>query len=133
VHAEEEEKIQNFTLWFTFDLKVNPTEPQSVVDIKTNSLETYTLVVPLYNPFDEIITLNIKINGPYLEGSTQIDLPAKEKFKYTLDFKPIQIGKYKGSLIFMNEQYGEFWYDLKLTCTDPLPIQLEPIKAEVGR
>ena len=33
----------------------------------------------------------------------------------------------------MNETYGEFWYDLKLTCTDPLPIQLEPIKAEVGR
>lgn len=96
-------------------------------------MEVYSLVVPLYNPFDEPIDLGIKINGPYLYGDASIVIQAKEKYKYLLEFKPIQVGKYRGSLIFHNERYGEFWYDLKLTSTDPLPIQLEPIKAEVGR
>lgn len=93
---EKEDQPQNFTLWFTFDLKVQPPEPQSVVEIKTSSMESYTLVVPLYNPFDETITLSIKINGQYLEGEKTICIKSKEKFKYLLEFKPIQIGKYRG-------------------------------------
>jgi hypothetical protein len=96
VPIDQEEKPQNFTLWFTFDLKVQPLEPQSIVEIKTNSMEAYTLVVPLYNPFDDIITLNVKINGQYLEGEKKINIKPKEKFKYLLEFNPIQIGKYRG-------------------------------------
>lgn len=130
---EEVERPQRFTLWFTFDLKVQPPEAQSVVDIKTNSMESYTLIIPLLNPFDEAIKLIIKINGPYLQGESLIEIKPKDKYKYVLEFKPIQVGKYRGNLIFYNEIYGEFWYDLKLTSLDPLPIQLEPIKAEVGR
>ena len=33
----------------------------------------------------------------------------------------------------MNDEFGEFWYDLKLSSLDPLPVALEPIEAEVGR
>lgn len=96
-------------------------------------MEAYSLIVPLYNPFDVAIDLSIIINGPYLYGDTKIIIKPKEKYKYLLEFKPIQVGKYKGNIIFYNDTYGEFWYDLKLISSDPLPIQLEPIKAEVGR
>jgi hypothetical protein len=54
-------------------------------------MEAYTLVVPLYNPFDDIITLNVKINGQYLEGEKKINIKPKEKFKYLLEFNPIQM------------------------------------------
>ena len=37
------------------------------------------------------------------------------------------------SLIFLNEEFGEFWYELKLTGVDSLPIELEPIEAELGK
>ena len=33
----------------------------------------------------------------------------------------------------MNEEFGEFWYDLKLSSLDPLPVALDPFEAEVGR
>ena len=36
-------------------------------------------------------------------------------------------------LIFLNDDIGEFWYDLKLSAIDPLPIQVDPFEAEVGR
>ena len=37
------------------------------------------------------------------------------------------------SLIFINDDIGEFWYDLKLIAVDPLPIQTDLLEAEVGR
>lgn len=43
------------------------------------------------------------------------------------------MGKWRGSLIFVNEDIGEFWYDLKLLSVDPLPIQAGILEAEVGR
>ena len=71
--------------------------------------------------------------GPYLTGIDTIQIPPKEKFNYELLFSPKQVGKFKGSLIFVNEEFGEFWYDLKLSGVDALPIQLEPIESEIGR
>ena len=37
------------------------------------------------------------------------------------------------SLIFMNDEIGEFWYDLKLISLDPLPFQFDPIEVQVGK
>ncbi len=36
-------------------------------------------------------------------------------------------------MIFLNDETGEFWYDLKLVGIDALPIQLEPIESEIGK
>jgi hypothetical protein len=37
------------------------------------------------------------------------------------------------SLIFVNDDIGEFWFDLKLTSVDPMPIQAGVLQCEVGR
>jgi hypothetical protein len=72
-------------------------------------------------------------NGPYLEGANKIEIEPNHSLKYELQFKPKQVGKFKGSLIFYSEDIGEFWYELRLTAIDPLPIELEPVEAEVGK
>jgi hypothetical protein len=37
------------------------------------------------------------------------------------------------SLIFVNDDIGEFWFDLKLLAVDPMPIQAGVLQCEVGR
>lgn len=72
-------------------------------------------------------------NGPFLEGDDNIEILPKQNFDYQLKFSPAQVGKFRGSLIFLNEETGEFWYDLKLVGVDPLPVVIDPVEAEVGR
>lgn len=91
------------------------------------------LCVPLSNPFNKVMQFRVLKNGPFLEGEDTVEIGPKDKFDYELRFKPIQVGKFRGSLIFLNEETGEFWYDLRLISTDPIPIQAEPVEAEVGR
>ena len=40
-----EEKHQQFTLWFSFDLKVVPQAPQSVIELEANTLVSLILDV----------------------------------------------------------------------------------------
>ncbi len=128
-----EDVVQNYTLWFTFDLKVHPPAPQSVVDLEANSMDTATLCIPLSNPFMRPIDLIVAKQGPYLSGLDTIQIPPKDKQNYELQFHPKQVGKFRGSLIFLNEEFGEFWYDLKLSSNDANTIQLEPVECEIGK
>lgn len=71
--------------------------------------------------------------GLYLEGEEKIEIGARAQANYELKFAPKQVGRFRGSLIFFNEDVGEFWYDLKLSSDDPQPVQADLIEAEVGR
>lgn len=37
------------------------------------------------------------------------------------------------SVIFQNEAVGEFWYDLRLKATTPLPVNLPSVHCELGK
>lgn len=91
------------------------------------------MCIPLSNPFKKKLQFKVMKNGPYLEGQDEIEIEPESKYNYELRFCPKQVGRFKGSLVFLNDETGEFWYELKLLSVDSLPIQMEPIEAEVGR
>ena len=91
-----EEKPQQFTLWFSFDIKVHPQAPQSVVELEANSMDASTLCIPLTNPYSDKLELRVVKQGPYLEGENRILIQPKEKVNYELYFKPKQVGKFRG-------------------------------------
>lgn len=91
------------------------------------------MLVPLSNPLSKKLSFQVLKCGQYLEGDDTIEIEANQKFNYELLFKPKQVGHFRGSLIFVNDEIGEFWYDLKLSSEDPQPIQIDLIEAEVGR
>jgi hypothetical protein len=39
---------------------------------------------------------------------------ASEAAKYDLIFAPLKVGKWKGSVAFVNQSLGEAWYELTL-------------------
>lgn len=85
------------------------------------------------NPLNKKLKFEVIKSGLYLEGDDFISIDPQEKINYELRFSPKQAGKFRGSLIFVNDDCGEFWYDLKLTSEDPQVIQTDIIEAEVGR
>lgn len=133
ITIDSDEKPPNFTLWFAFDVKVSPPQSQSTIEIIANNFETTCVQIPLSNPFSEKITLNIYKDGKYLDGASSFDIEPKSRSFYELKFRPKQIGIFKGSLIFFNEETGEFWYDLKLISNDPLVKPLPQLECEVGK
>ena len=68
----------------------------------------------------------------YLEGADRVELKAGAKLDYELAFRPKRTGKFRASLIFTNEQLGEFWYDLKMSSLDPMPVKRDTMQAQVG-
>jgi hypothetical protein len=131
--AFNEEKPAQFTLWYTFDIRVQPASSQSTVELEAHVLDSTVLCVPLSNPLGKKLHFKCTINGNFLEGSESFEIQPKEKFNYELKFSPRKIGKFKGSLIFFNEETGEFWYDLKLLAIDAMPVELDPVEAEIGK
>lgn len=91
------------------------------------------MCIPLSNPFGKKLEFKVSKYGLYLEGDDLIEIPPNQKCNYELRFSPKQIGKFRGSLIFVNDEIGEFWYELKLISSDPQPIQTDFIEAEIGR
>ncbi|CAF0834043.1 unnamed protein product [Brachionus calyciflorus] len=130
---DTKEQPQNFTFWYTIDIKVQPPPYQALVELETNAQETATLCIPLSNPVDKKMEFRVLKNGQFLDGDDKIEILPKQNYEYQLKFTPNQVGKFRGSLIFLNDETGEFWYDLKLVSTDPLPIPIDTVEAEVGR
>lgn len=128
-----DEKPPQFTLWFTFDLKVNPAAKQSTIELEAHVLDSGTVCIPLSNPLNKSLEFQVTKTGQYLDGAEKFTIAPKEKFNYELKFCPKRVGKFKGSLVFLNNETGEFWYELRLVAVDALPFSLDPIEAELGR
>ena len=127
------EKPQNFTLWYAFDIKIRPSPPLSTVELEGCALETSTLCIPLSNPLNKKLEFEVIKSGLYLDGNEKISIGPNQQANYELKYTPKQVGRFRGSLIFVNDEIGEFWYDLKLSSDDPQPVQADLIEAEVGR
>jgi hypothetical protein len=78
------------------------------------------------------ISFKIDKQGMYLEGADRVELVPGANRDYELTFRPKRTGKFRASLIFTSEKLGEFWYDMKMTSLDPMPIVCELMQAQVG-
>jgi hypothetical protein len=60
-------------------------------------------------------------------------LDAKETTVYSLIFFPLSVGEHTGSIMFFNEDTGEFWYQLHLISEPSPPVLLPSVTCEVGK
>jgi hypothetical protein len=126
---------QQFTLWFSLDLTIKPNPPQSLIEIEGHcgGVDASILCIPLSNPLSKMIQLDVTRKGSFLESPDTIQISPKGQLNFELFYRPQLTGKFKGSIIFYNENIGEFWYELKMTAKDALPIKIDTFESEVGR
>ncbi|MBK8156873.1 MAG: hypothetical protein IPK55_13225 [Streptococcus sp.] len=88
--------------------------------------------ISLDNPLKEPITFEVFYTGEGLLGDTSFIVDSKTGV-YELIYSPLKTGKFTGTIGFLNEKVGEFWYDLNLVC-DENPVQNLPmIECELGK
>ncbi|KAK2544952.1 Cfap47 [Columba livia] len=98
---------------------------------KTGS--TTEIHIPITNPADKILQLSVVLENPSLCGQKALTLGPKETFLYQLKFSPAVVGTSDGSVMFLSDVIGEFWYALKLIVETPLPTSLPEIECELGK
>lgn len=50
-----------------------------------------------------------------------------------MTFAPLKIGRWRGSVAFVNRLLGEVWYEFILTCEDQPIVRLNVLKASLGK
>lgn len=72
-------------------------------------------------------------NGEGLIGDSAFSLEPKTVGTYNLIFSPLAAGDYQGTIGFLNERVGEFWYDLTLNALENPVTNLELLECELGK
>ncbi|KAK2169816.1 hypothetical protein NP493_1175g00013 [Ridgeia piscesae] len=130
---EEEQSSQEYRIWFAVEINVEPQPPERTVYITSPCQKKVALELNINNPTNKVLSLEAVIDGPSLTGPNYIHILPSSKGTYELTYAPAIIGSYKGSLILYNAMVGEFWYDLHLEATSPLPVTLPVMECELGR
>nr|XP_013797076.1 PREDICTED: putative uncharacterized protein CXorf30 [Apteryx mantelli mantelli] len=95
--------------------------------------DTVGIDIPVTNPTDKFLQLSVVLENHSLSGRKAFVLRPKQTVLYRIKFSPAVVGTSDGSVIFLSEMVGEFWYALKLIVEKPLPTTLPEIECELGK
>ena len=120
-------------LWWTVEVRTDSPKPEATIDLKAFIRKATTAEISLNNPLNEPITFEVFYSGDGLLGDATLSLEPKSIGTYQLIYSPLKAGVSEGTIGFLNERVGEFWYDLNLAA-DENPVQnLETLSCELGK
>ncbi|XP_062983760.1 cilia- and flagella-associated protein 47 [Elgaria multicarinata webbii] len=121
-------------VWFSLEIHSIPAPPEKTLDVKCTALDTVTIGIPITNPTVDSLPLDVVlIDAATLSGEKKLLLEPKETLHYEVKYSPAVTGKTNGSVIFLSEKLGEFWYALKLNAMKPHPTRLPEVECELGK
>ncbi|XP_032824158.2 cilia- and flagella-associated protein 47 isoform X1 [Petromyzon marinus] len=120
-------------VWFTLEIKSAPPPPQRTVTVDAAMQGAVEVSVPVRNPCDTLLTLDVALEGVGLSGDARIVLAPLESRVYRLLYQPSRIGASRGSVIFQSEVCGEFWFDLELIANPSDPVTLPELQCQLGK
>ncbi|KAM9245460.1 cilia- and flagella-associated protein 47 [Leptosomus discolor] len=123
----------NCKVWFSLKINSIPAAPERKIDVKCRALDTISIPIPITNPADKILQLSVVLENQSLYGQKALSLRPKQTFLYQVQCSPAVVGTSDGSVIFLSDMVGEFWYALKLIVERPLPTSLPEIECELGK
>lgn len=121
-------------MWWTVSVKTDSPKPEATIDLKAFIRKATSAEISLSNPLAEPITFEVFFQGEGLIGDSTFSLePRSTSTTYNLIFSPLIAGEYQGSIGFLNEKVGEFWYDLNLVAEENPVQNLELLECELGK
>ena len=86
------------------------------IDINTVIRKPVVVDIEIFNPESVNLFMDVLIHGDGLKGSSGFELKAKSSNNYELMFLPLKVGVTGGMITFLNEELGEIWYEIVMTC-----------------
>jgi len=120
-------------LWWTVEVNTNSPRPEKNVTMIAFVRKAATAEIILSNPLPEPITFEVFYSGEGLIGESTFNLEPNQDGLYNLIYSPLIAGETQGTIGFLNEKVGEFWYDLTLVADENPIVNLELLECELGK
>ena len=120
-------------IWYTVEVRTESPKPEKTLELKSYVRKAVGVDIFLENPLEDPIVFEVFINGEGLLGEPTFQVEPKRTEIYELIFSPLKTGHFTGTIGFLNEKVGEFWYDLVLMCEDNPITHLDLIECEIGK
>ncbi|XP_063101752.1 cilia- and flagella-associated protein 47 isoform X3 [Cavia porcellus] len=128
-----DEELRNLRIWYYLEIHTSPGPPQNIIEVECISLETNCIEVPISNPKDEIIHIDVIFTNPALSGFQELTLNPLESVNYIAWYSPATTGYKEESIIFQPEMSEEFWCLLKITTKSPKTKEIPEIHCDLGK
>ena len=120
-------------VWYTIKVQVDSPLEESAIDISTTVRMAASARISLTNPLPEAIDFDVILQGDGLIGEPRFTLEADEAAgTYELFYTPLIAQSHAGSVVFLNDRVGEFWYRLNLSAAPAEPTRLDVLECAVG-
>jgi len=126
----------NQMIWYTVDIDVTSPVAESTIEVQSEVRKAVVVEITLDNPTTENLEFQVSINGAGLIGDSSYTLtPSGSNMSsgaYELIYSPLTPGKSVGSISFVNDKIGEFWYRVSLEALPAQPTVLDTIECMIG-
>ena len=124
---------QNRFYWYTLEVQAATPEPEATKELRVQCRKAMEFRITVYNPLPDETLFDVNISGEGLFGEGQFLVAGKETGIYQLLYTPLMPGEGEGSVSFISEKTGEFWYYLHLICDPTDPIEKETFECDLGK
>ncbi|XP_023184954.1 cilia- and flagella-associated protein 47 [Xiphophorus maculatus] len=125
--------IGNYIVIFSLVVNCKPEAPIKVIDVQCVAKSSVAIEIPVSNPGEELLTLDVCLEGGDLSGASQFSLPPWGTLSYRVTYSPVSVGKGTGSVVFQSELIGEFWYQLELYALPPSVVTIPQAHCHLGK
>ena len=119
--------------WYTLEVQSATPEPESTKELRTQCRKAVEFCITVFNPLLETAVFQVNTIGEGLFGPAEFPVEAKETGIYQLVYSPLKIDNTEGSISFISEKTGEFWYKLRLICDSADPIEPDMYECPLGK
>lgn len=118
--------------WYNVTLNVTSPDPDGKIEVETNAREGSSLSISLTNPLSHAVDLDVILVGKGLLGDSIFHIEPNTTGVYELLFLVLLPSEQNGSVTFINQDIGEFWYQLHLIANQAPIIKLDKMTCAIG-
>ena len=125
----------DYMVWYTVEIEVTSPAAESTIEAEAEVRKAIAIEISLDNPTDDDLHFEVVLEGEGLLGDSTFVLrpnSANSASAYELIYSPLKAGKFTGSITFMNDLVGEFWYKVLLTALPAGAVIIDTIECMVG-
>ncbi|XP_077399924.1 cilia- and flagella-associated protein 47-like isoform X1 [Vanacampus margaritifer] len=131
--ADKGNIVGRYEVFYTLEIICEPRAPVNTFNVQCTVQSSVAVEIPVSNPGEDLLMLNVDLEGDDLCGADWVVIPPQETFNYKVTFSPGKIGKSMGSVVFQSEPVGEFWYQLELYAIPSAVVTLPQASCPLGK
>lgn len=122
----------NKYFWFVIEVNVERPDPEEIIDVSTIARQSVTVKIPVHNPRTKQVVFDVLLSHDDLFGAKQVKIASRATEIYELVFSPLHAIDRTSYASFINDDDGEFVYQLNCVA-DPANVNTcAPMSSVIG-